>query len=158
MANKSETLQMLTWQIRRLFQQLTSESGELLKDLDINPSQRAVLEFLSKDDKQTVPDLARLYDVSRQHIQQIVNELRSKGLVENSDNPAHKRSVFIQRTQTGCSVFQTIQQREALMFKRMSQNFTLKDMQAALEMLIQMSELLHSQQRRWHVKTQHPPS
>jgi DNA-binding MarR family transcriptional regulator len=130
LANKSETLQMLIWQIRRLFQQLASLSAEMLEDLGINPSQRAVLEFLSQQESLTVPDIARRYDVSRQHIQQTINELRQKGLVQTLHNPAHKRSVFIQRTQAGCNVFEKAQQRESLMVSQLSQNLKLKDLEA----------------------------
>lgn len=144
MASKTESLEMLIWQIRRVFHLLASRSGELLKDMNINPSQRAVLEFLTKEEKQTVPAIARQYDVSRQHIQQIVNELLEKGLVETTYNPAHKRSVFLQLTRAGRAVFETIQHREAQLLAQISRHFSLKDMQTVQGTLTRLSELLRS--------------
>lgn len=144
MTSKTKTLQALIWQVRRLFQDLSCESSELLQDLGINTSQRAVLEFLSNQESQTVPDIARRFDVSRQHIQQLVNELLKKGLVETSHNPRHKRSVLIQRTAAGRTMFETIQQREAKVLKQMAPYFTLKDLETALGTLGQLSQMLQS--------------
>jgi DNA-binding MarR family transcriptional regulator len=142
MTNKTETLQTLLWQIRRLLQQLSIESTELLKNLDINPSQRAVLEFLSETEKQTVPDIARQHNVSRQHIQHVVNELLQKELVTTAYNPAHKRSVFIQRTPKGCTVFETIRQRESRILKQLAQQLSLSDLQVTLTSINKISQWL----------------
>ncbi len=59
------------------------------------------LHSLALDGPQTVPQLARIRPVSRQHIQKIANEAEAEGLIEFIDNPAHKRSRLIQLTERG---------------------------------------------------------
>ncbi len=64
----------------------------------LQASQRAVLEFLSQQQAQIVPQIAREISVSRQHIQTVVNDLLALGLIEAVENPTHKRSSLIQLT------------------------------------------------------------
>lgn len=59
------------------------------------------LHSLAIDGPQTVPQLARTRPVTRQHIQQIANEVAADGLIEFIDNPAHKRSKLLRLTPKG---------------------------------------------------------
>ena len=59
------------------------------------------LHSLAVDGPQTVPQLARVRPVSRQHIQKIANEAAADDLVEFIDNPAHKRSKLLALTPKG---------------------------------------------------------
>ena len=113
----------LIWQIRRLFQKLTSESNEFLTIYGITASQRAVLEFLDHKDPETLANMARAHDVSRQHIQQIVNDLLEKQLVTTIENPAHKRSFLVQRTDKGNQLFADIKKTENALFAGIVKNF-----------------------------------
>ena len=97
----SSPLYQVIWRTRRLFQRLRATGEELHEDSGITPSQRAVLEFLSQHQPQTVPQMARENSVTRQHIQIIVNKLLEDGLVECISNPAHNRSSLIQMTSSG---------------------------------------------------------
>ncbi|MCW9014677.1 MAG: MarR family transcriptional regulator [Gammaproteobacteria bacterium] len=62
----------------------------------INAGQKSLMDVLADNGPLTVPQLATHKQVSRQHIQSIVNHLKDKYLVELVENPAHKRSVIIQ--------------------------------------------------------------
>lgn len=53
----------------------------------------------------TVPEIASLRGVSRQHIQTIVNDLAAEGYIELLENKAHKRSKLIALTTSGESYF-----------------------------------------------------
>ena len=75
MASNPEEMYQLVWWTRRLFQQLRVTSEELMEGTGINASQRAVLEFLYGHPAQTVSQMAREKNVSRQHIQTVVNNL-----------------------------------------------------------------------------------
>ena len=79
-------------QVRRLFHRLAEVADEAHRDLGVTASQRAVLETLSNDGPQTVPQIARRKAVTRQHIQILVNGLVERGHVALADNPAHQRS------------------------------------------------------------------
>ena len=49
----------------------------------------------------TVPQIARMRPVARQHIQKLANEMAADGLVVFVDNPAHKRSRLVRLTPEG---------------------------------------------------------
>lgn len=81
----------------------------------LEPSGRAVLEYLSRNDPATVPTMARGRGVTRQHIQTIVNGLESEGLIEPEANPAHKRSPLFALTTKGEALIQSIAETEAVL-------------------------------------------
>jgi MarR family len=60
-----------------------------------------VLRGLRRHSAQTVPNMARMRPVSRQHIQELVNRLHATGLVEFEENPAHRRSHLVRLTLNG---------------------------------------------------------
>jgi DNA-binding MarR family transcriptional regulator len=60
----------------------------------------------------TVPDIARRYQVSRQHIQVTVNGLLDRGLLETQANPRHKRSPLLGLSTRGATAFSSIRRRE----------------------------------------------
>jgi len=79
---------------------------------DLDPSERAVLEFLSIHGATTVPEIARQRGVSRQHIQSIVNELAERGFTTLQPNPAHRRSHRVALTGDGIAVIKAVIDRE----------------------------------------------
>ena len=99
-------------EVRLLFHRLASIADQLHESDGIPASQRAVLELLSRKGARTVPQMASLRSVSRQHIQIIVNALLEKGLVTQKRNPTHKRSSLIDLTEQGHLLFHRIKQRE----------------------------------------------
>lgn len=103
----------ITWKIRRIFKLLAAMSDNYLAPLGITAPERAVLEYLFKWGKVSVPQMARLFYVSRQNIQVRINALTKKGLVEAKENPVHKRSSLIALSSKGRELFETIQQHEA---------------------------------------------
>jgi DNA-binding MarR family transcriptional regulator len=62
---------------------------------------KMVLEVLERYGAKTVPQVARIRVTSRQNIQVLVNRLEKDGHVALVQNPAHKRSPFVQLTETG---------------------------------------------------------
>lgn len=117
-----EERQLLTLlrQVRTCFNQLRSLAEQLHHDLGVTPSMRAVMEDLAARGQQTVPDIARLKGVSRQHVQTIMNALEAAGLVAASVNPAHKRSPLFNLTDAGSTTFAAIGEREAAPLQRLS--------------------------------------
>jgi DNA-binding MarR family transcriptional regulator len=60
-----------------------------------------LLNSIARDGPQTVPVLARERPVSRQYMQQVVNEAMADGLVRLASNPRHKRSSLVELTNAG---------------------------------------------------------
>ena len=138
----------VTWRTRRLFQRLRAAGDELHKDIGITTSQRAVLEFLSQQHPQTVPQMAREKTVSRQHIQTIVNTLLERGWVECIVNPAHTRSSLIRMTSAGVRLFEVIRRREAKLLAVMEKQLAEKNLLITAQTLQSIDEYLQSKQWR----------
>ena len=79
---------------------------------EITLPMRAVLELLLLEGAAPVPAMARARSVSRQHIQQQVDALVDKGLVERRENPAHRRSPLIGLSDKGRAWIQTMRSEE----------------------------------------------
>jgi len=103
----------VTWLIRRLFRAMGAQADDYLADSGLSAADRAVMEFLYPEDELSVPDIARRYDVSRQHVQVTVNGLVNKGLVRSVPNPKHKRSRLIRLSRLGRDSFAEIRRNES---------------------------------------------
>ena len=110
--HKETDAYQITWLIRRLFRAMAAKAGDYLTDLGVTAAERAVMEFLYPDARLTVPDLARRYKVSRQHIQVTVNRLRERRLITTEHNPRHSRSSFVRLTKQGQHLFVKISARD----------------------------------------------
>ena len=150
MATKEIHLAQLIWQTRRLFQRVSNESNDLLNTFGITASQRAVLQLLDHDDAETLSNMARAQEVSRQHIQQTVNELLEKDLVETIANPKHKRSFLVRHSKVGDKLFLQIKKAESALFKEMASEFKLDALKTSINTLTQMNT--HLQSENW-IKT-----
>jgi DNA-binding MarR family transcriptional regulator len=95
-----------------LFHMLRATGDAIHQELGVTSSMRGVLNSLAIHGPRTVPQLARMRPVSRQHIQKIVNALLSGGLVEYRENPDHKRSKLVQLTGRGSDVVEAMTERE----------------------------------------------
>jgi len=101
------------WLVRRLFRALAQKSNEILADLGLSSAERAVMEFLYPDKALSVPDLAKLYQVARQHVQVTVNGLLEKGVLTAAENPRHKRSPLLSLSSGGRKTFGAVLERDA---------------------------------------------
>lgn len=137
-----EALTGLIREVRTCFNQLRSLSEQLIEDLGINPSMRAVMESLSANVPRTVPELAQERGTSRQHVQKVINALLDQGLVHSQKNPEHKRSVHYLMTEKGAAVFKEIRMREASPMAALSEAFEAKELTGSVDVLSRMNEEL----------------
>jgi len=126
----TRALRDLTRTLRASFQALRQTSDEMNADLGVTASMRAVMEAI-RDAPRTVPDIAREKRVTRQHIQAGVDALAASGLILRQRNPANARSWLIGLSRKGQALFQTIQTREALAMRRLSDGLSAGDLEAA---------------------------
>lgn len=103
----------VTWLIRRLFRGMAATANQYLAEAQLTAAHRAVMEFLYPDIELSVPDIARRYEVSRQHVQVTVNALLAKGLLRSIENPQHRRSRLIRLSAAGRNCFDEIRRDEA---------------------------------------------
>lgn len=125
----------LTLAVRRLFHKLGHGVGELHAGAPVTVGMRAVLESVVNGGPQTVPQMARVRPVSRQHIQGLVNNLLEAGYVEYVDNPAHQRSKLVRATPSGRAVFREMRERENEVFRRLAIDVAPEQFEAATKVL-----------------------
>lgn len=119
MSTRSDKAYEVTWLIRRLFRAMAATADEYLAEAELSAADRAVMEFLYPDHALSVPDIARRYTVSRQHVQVTVNSLVTRGLLRSSPNPQHKRSRLIRLSSLGRDTFADIHRRESALVASM---------------------------------------
>ena len=84
---------------------MAEKADDYLHDSDLTAADRAAMEFLFPDVRLTVPDIARRYQESRQHLQVTGNRLLDRGLIRSGDYPRHRRSPLIRLSRAGRSAF-----------------------------------------------------
>lgn len=97
---------------RSLMETLKRLSESIYQACGVTTAGHGVLSCLSQSGPQTVPQMAKLKEVSRQHIQTVVNKLLEGGLVTTIENPSHKRSPLIWFMPTGTALLEEIERRE----------------------------------------------
>jgi DNA-binding MarR family transcriptional regulator len=140
MTRQAQDLYLLIRRIRSCFHQLKALGDELHGGIGITVAMRAVMETLAEDGDQTVPQMARLKAVSRQHIQVNVDALAKARLVTLRDNPGHKRSPIVALTSKGRTVFAGMRRREGGVLERMAKAFTADQLQKASDTLTKLKQ------------------
>lgn len=138
---QSEAYQV-TWLIRRLFRAMADRADRYLRDVGVSAADRAVLEFLSPDRQLTVPDIARRYQVTRQHVQATANGLLHRGLLQTVANPRHKRSPLLRLSERGQQLFTRIRRREALLLDELFADIEIADIATTRRTLQQLLDQL----------------
>jgi len=106
-------LEALLNEVRLLWHRMVQVGEELHKKEPVTLGMRGVLELLLLAGSVTVPQMARSRNVTRQHIQALVNKLRKRGLVRLGANPVHKRSALVFMTLEGERAISRMRAREA---------------------------------------------
>jgi DNA-binding MarR family transcriptional regulator len=122
-------------QVRLLYNRLVEVVHELHGDSGVSAPQRAVLEYLHRNGAATVPAMARARNVTRQHIQAIVNDLGETELVSPEPNPAHQRSPLITLTAAGRDAIEAILFRECEHLETRVGDLAEEDLRAATQTL-----------------------
>lgn len=100
-------------EVRVLYHTLVRIGEDLHKGSHVSLGMRAVLEYLARNGRATVPDVPRARRVSRQRIQALVNALLQQGVVRSVSNPASKRSPLIALSAKGARTIDRMRAREA---------------------------------------------
>src|SRR5271157_1804625 len=117
-ASQSAALLRLFDEIPALFHLLRAVAGDVHGQDVSSAGKRGVLRSLDSEGPQTVPQMARARNVSRQHIQVLVNGLFEDGLVVSEENPAHRKSPLVCLTAKGTRRLAAAEERELQLLAR----------------------------------------
>lgn len=139
MATDAKQVAALTREVRACFNRLRTLGDQLHRDVGVTAAMRAVMESLFEGGEQTVPAIARVKGVTRQHIQVLVNELVSGGLAAVRQNPSDRRSPLVALTKKGHGLFERMREREKTVLVQIARALKARDVGAAAATL----EALH---------------
>ena len=97
-----------------------------------------VLHTLMRDGPKTVPQIARMRPVARQHIQVLANELADQGYIAFESNPAHKRSKLLVVTPAGVAHYEAVKERLLGLAEELGLHISDDDVAAASRVLVQV--------------------
>ncbi|HEX6102982.1 MAG TPA: MarR family transcriptional regulator, partial [Alphaproteobacteria bacterium] len=84
----------------------------------------------------------RSKNVTRQHIQTLVDQLLEADLAVAVTNPDHKRSPLIELTPRGHSAFEDMQRREQALLTQLTAALPARDLMIAVETIRKLNEQL----------------
>lgn len=135
---KSENMVALTGAVRGAFNRLKALGDALHGDLEVTAAMRAVMETLADAGAMTVPQIAKLKGVTRQHVQMLADALVEAGLAAVKENPAHRRSSLIALTEKGRRAFAKMRAREAPIVEDIAAGFETQDLERATAVLMRL--------------------
>ncbi len=136
---KAEKMTALTAAVRAVFNRLKALGDDLHGDLEVTAAMRAVMETLSAEGAMTVPQIARIKGVTRQHIQLLTDALAEAGLATVKENPAHRRSSLIALTDKGKRTFAKMRAREVPVVANIANEFDAQDLERATALLTRLA-------------------
>jgi DNA-binding MarR family transcriptional regulator len=139
---KAEKMTALTAAVRAVFNRLKALGDDLHGDLEVTAAMRAVMETLSAEGAMTVPQIARLKGVTRQHIQLLADALAEAGLAVVKENPAHRRSSLISLSDKGKRTFAKMRAREVPVVANIATEFDAQDLDRATALLTRLAARL----------------
>jgi len=110
---KVQSCQALLAESVSLYQELRGLSQRVHQDDEATTARSGLVRSLILGGPQTVPELARSRSITRQSVQQVVNQLKERGYVETQENVEHRRSYLIVVTESGRAWFDQLVEREA---------------------------------------------
>ena len=141
---KAEKMTALTAAVRTVFNRLKALGDDLHGDLEVTAAMRAVMETLAADGAMTVPQIARLKGVTRQHIQLLSDALIAAGLAAVKENPAHRRSSLIALTYKGRRTFAKMRAREVPLVAELADEFDAQELDRAATVLTRLAARLEA--------------
>jgi DNA-binding MarR family transcriptional regulator len=139
---KAEKMTALTQAVRGVFNRLRALGDQLHGDLEITTAMRAVMETLSAAGPMTVPQIAKLKGVTRQHIQLLADALAEADLAVVKENPAHRRSSLIALTDKGKRAFAKMRAREEPVIDEIAWEFDASELERATGVLNRLAARL----------------
>ena len=136
---------------RAVVVRLQTAADELHEDLGLTPGMRSLLRHLGEQGPATVPQIARARDVSRQHVQMVVNRFHENGLVKFVENPEHRRSRLVRLNKRGRKLVAEMDRREQAVWQALDLEVKRADLDEAADVLSSIRMLFLSKDWRKEV-------
>ncbi len=136
-----------------LFNRLKLVAEQVHHQGEMSGGLRALLRMLDATGAQTVPQISRARAVSRQHVQALINELVDEGYLEFTENPAHKRSPFVQLTSQGQQAVAAMNRREERLHLKMPSSASDAELVTAARTMRKVRAIFEIEQWRRFAKT-----
>jgi len=136
---KNQQMTKLIRGVRNAFNRLRALGDRMHGYLEVTAAMRAIMEALSSLGPMTVPQIAKLKGVSRQHVQLLADALCAAELVTVRENPMHRRSLLIDLTAKGKATFTKMTAREAPVIAELARGFSAQEMDCAIVVLERLS-------------------
>jgi len=138
----------------KLYRRLNVVADEVHHQGEMSGGLRSILRSLKKEGPQTVPHMARIRAVSRQHIQILVNQLVEQGFVELTANPESKRSPLVSLTTRGKNAVEEMNQQESRLLSKSDVGISEDRMRETAESLRTVREFFESDVWQQKLKAQ----
>lgn len=149
-------VQAITRKVRECCHRLDALDDAVRQDVGITSAMRVVLEVLHDTGAQTVPQIARAKNVSRQHIQALADKLHANQLISMRQNARDRRSPLLVLSEGGERVVERMRERELGLLTEMSRVLNEDDIEVALTTLDALRAYLerkHSENHHARLKT-----
>jgi DNA-binding MarR family transcriptional regulator len=134
--SKTEAVETFIWELRRAFRTLTAAADEALTPLGIQAGDRALLEFLAREEQPiSLSDLARKRRVSRQHIHQSLRRLPDPGWVTQIVGSDDRREVLLSLSAKGRTFRGEIRKIDHSFFTQLAPVLPRRDLDTAIRLL-----------------------
>ena len=141
MADASALGGELAFDIFKLNGQLLSAGEALTRPVGLTVAWWQVLGACLRE-PQTASSISRQMGISRQAVQRVANRLLAEGLLERSDNPAHKRAPLLAATQAGRDAVLKIAPEQTAFSKRIVKAFGRVQLESLISELHRLSTVI----------------
>ncbi len=114
--------------LRWMAEQIYGEDGR-------STARRGILRGLVRFGPRTVPGLARMRSVTRQHVQAVVDALAADGLVRFTPNPSHARSKLVEATARGGELVRRMDEVDARVLDAIRGDLSARDLKVTARTL-----------------------
>ena len=132
------------YEIVRLVRPMTLNSARAiepgLRGHGLTVGMRAILEVVAEVGPMTVPQAARLLDVTRQAAQRLVTDLHDAGHIRLTANPRHQRSQLIEITPQGAHAFASLRAEEMRRLSALAPELSDTELEAAQRVMSALLE------------------
>lgn len=132
---REELLHDVLLQIRPLVLTSARAVEAIWREHDVTVGMRAVLAVLAAGGPRPVPEIASRLELTRQAVQRHVDDLRARGLVTTTANPAHRRSVLIALTREGQQLWHKGHAQDLDALAPMAAEFSRADLETTVQVL-----------------------
>lgn len=141
-----EAVDTFTFEAALLYFRMRVAATEYVAQGRHSPGRRSVLRTIGQHGPQAVPDMARVRAVSRQHVQKLVDELRTDGLVTTKPNPRDRRSKLVVLTRAGAKFLRELNAREADLFDFLAEGVSPTEFRRATRIVRLLRDRLESEE------------